>query len=98
MAAQLKPGDLVIYRKHKYSVHPGRHARGVCPASNGDSYSYYVDKFWIVMSVQPNHEVVVCTRRGKQLTVPAGDPALRPARWWERIFYRRRFPTLPPAQ
>jgi hypothetical protein len=24
----------------------------------------------------------------------ASDPQLRRARWWERLFYRQRFPTL----
>jgi hypothetical protein len=98
MRSPFKPGDFVIYRKPKFSVHPGAHARDVCPSPNGDQYSYYVNKFWTVIAVEPGQNVVVRTRRGKQLTVPVGDPALRPARWWERILFRRRFPTLPAAE
>ena len=98
MATHFKPGDFVIYRKQKFSVRPGRHAKGICPAPHGDSYSYCVDKFWRVIAVQPDHQVVVCTRRGKQHTLPASDPALRRANWWQRLLLRRRFPTLAPAE
>jgi hypothetical protein len=93
MVTDVKPGDYVIYRKHKYSVHPGPHARAICPAPHGDYYSYYVDKFWTVVSVRPNREVVLCTRRGKRHTLPADDPGLRRAHWWERLLFRQRFPT-----
>jgi hypothetical protein len=89
----IKPGDFVIYRKQKYSVHPGPHAKDIFPTPNGDYYSYHVDKFWTVISVQPDHTVVVCTRRGKQHTLVADDPALRRANWWERLVFRHRFPT-----
>jgi hypothetical protein len=95
MLPHFKPGDFVIYRKPKYSVHPGQNARSVYPSPNGDLYSYYVDKFWTVISVQSKGDIVVSTRRGKQLTVPASDPALRRARWWERLLFRRRFPSPP---
>jgi hypothetical protein len=92
MRRVIKPGDWVIYRKRKYSVHPTPHARFVMPASNGDEYSYEVDKFWIVVDVQPDHQIVACTRRGKRVTVNAQDPALWRARWWERLLFRNRFP------
>jgi hypothetical protein len=94
MKAQFKPGDFVIYRKQKYSVHPGPHARDVCPAPAGDTYSYHVDKFWTVLRVQADRHLVICTRRGKQHTVAADDPALRRATWWERLLFRHRFPPL----
>jgi hypothetical protein len=97
MPAHFKPGDYVVYRKKKVSVHPGPHAKRVYPAPNGDTYSYDVDKFWTVVAVQPNNEIVVCTRRGKRLIVNAADPALRRARWLERLLFRRRFPVLQPA-
>jgi hypothetical protein len=96
VALRFKPGDCVIYRKQKFSVHPGRHAKGVSPAPNGDLYSYCVDKFWTVVSVLPSQEIVVGTRRGKRHTLPANDPALRKAHWWERLLLRGRFPTLTP--
>jgi hypothetical protein len=98
MAAPFKPGDYVVYRKQKFSVRPGPHAREICPAPNGDLYSYGVVKFWRVVAVQPDHQVVVCTRRGKQLTLSDNDPALRRARWWERLLLWQRFPTLKAPQ
>jgi hypothetical protein len=97
MTALFKPADCVIYRKQKVSVHPGPHARGIYPAPYGDSYSYEVDKFWTVVAVQPDNKIVVCTRRGKQLTLDANDPALRRAYWFERLLFRHRFPVLKPV-
>jgi hypothetical protein len=97
MTAQFTPGDRVIYRKQKFSVRPGPQAKRIYPAPYGDSYSYEVDKFWTVVAVQPNNEIVVCTRRGKQLTLAADDPALRRANWLERLLFRHRFPALKPA-
>ena len=97
MATQFKPGDLVVYHKHKFSVRPGRRAKEVCPAPAGESYSYSVEKFWRVVAVQPDHQVVLCTRRGKRHTVADNDPALRGAHWWERLLFRHRFPPPAPA-
>src|SRR5262249_21039691 len=97
MRAHFKPGDYVVYRKKKVSLHPGPHAKSIYPAPNGDSYSYDVNKFWVVVAVQVNNEIIVRTRRGKRLTVSASDPALRHAGWIERLFLRHRFPALEPA-
>ena len=96
MAAHFKPGDCVIYRKLKFSVHPGPHARDIYPAPNGDSYSYWVGKFYRVIAVLAR-EVVVSTRQGRQRTLSAADPALRRAHWWERLLFRHRFPPPTPA-
>jgi hypothetical protein len=98
MATHFRAGDFVVYRKRKYSIHPSPHATGVCPAPLGDYYSYTVNKFWIVIDVRADQQVEVCTRRGKHLTVPADDPALRRAHWWERFLYRKRFPTVSSAE
>ena len=92
MKLYFKPGDCVVYAKQKVSDHPGKHARGVFPAPNGDDYTYCVDKFYRVVAVQPGDQIVVLTRRGRQRVLSAEDPALRRARWWERLFLRRRFP------
>jgi len=92
MLAGFQPGDVVVYRKQKSSVHPGPHARDIKPAPHGDSYSYSVDKFWRVISVLHDNTLVVLTRRGKQHTITADDPALRRAHWWERLLFRHRFP------
>jgi hypothetical protein len=94
MRIDFRAGDRVIYRKTKCSVRPSPHAKMITPAANGDAYSYEVDKFWIVTAVQPDRKVVVCTRRGKQLTLDPDDPALRRAHWWERFLFRSRFPAL----
>jgi hypothetical protein len=94
MTAQFKPGDFVVYRKQKFSSHPGPHARDIHPAPHGDYYTYAIKKLWRVVAVQPDHTVVVRTRRGKQHTLPDSDPALRRAHWWERLLLRSRFPSL----
>jgi hypothetical protein len=86
----------VIYRKPKLSAHPGPHARDIDPAPHGDSYSYCVPKFYRVVAVEPDQRVVVRTRRGRQHTLAADDPALRRAHWWERLLLARRFP--PPVE
>lgn len=92
MAVRFQPGDVVVYRKQKSSLHPGPHARDIQPALHGDSYSYAVDKFWRVIGVQPDNTLVVLTRRAKQHTLKADDPALRRAYWWERLLFWHRFP------
>jgi hypothetical protein len=100
MATHFRPGDCVIYRKQKLSVHPGPHAQDVHPAPHGDSYTYCVPKFYRVIDVRPGPTIVVGTRRGRQRTLAAADPALRRAHWWERLLFAGRFPPLasPPAQ
>jgi hypothetical protein len=85
-------GRRVIYRKQKCSARPGPKATHIHPSENGDSYSYEVAKFWTVLTVLPNNRIIVCTRRGKQLSLTADDPALRRANWLERFLFRRRFP------
>lgn len=94
MHVELKPGDPVIYRVSKTSTDPGPRAQQVYPAEHGDWYSYQVDKFWAVSDIQPDGTLVLVTRRGKQHTVTANDPRLRPASWWERWLYRNRFPAV----
>jgi hypothetical protein len=94
MAVHFRPGDCVVYRKQKLSTHPGPHARDIDPAPNGDTYSYAVDKFYRVISVQPDHRIVVRTRKGREHTLAADDPALRRAHWWERLLLGHRFPPL----
>src|SRR5688572_29271998 len=86
-----RPGDWVVYRKHKHSASPGPRAKDVAPEPNGEQYSYCVDKFWVVLAVE-GERVVLATRRGKNHVVEAGDLNLRPARWWERVLFRDRFP------
>lgn len=93
MAGRYRVGDPVIYRKQKFSRCPSRNAVAIDPTPGGDDYSYCIDKYWRVIAVLPDDTVRICTRRGKEHTVSVSDPALRPAHWWERLLYRRRFPT-----
>ena len=85
-------GEPVIYRLTKSSMKPGPRAQKVAPAPQGDTYSYLVEKFWVVRDVLSDGRVVLATRRGKEHVIDADDPNLRRARWWERIVYRSRFP------
>ena len=93
-----QPGDLVVYKKAKYSEHPGPRAKEVRAAARGDTYSYFVDKFWVVAEVRERGELSVRTRRGKEHVIKADDPHLRHARWWERLFWRNQFPTVADSQ
>ncbi len=86
-------GDFVIYRKTKFSSHPGPRAHDIQPARNGDDYCYIVDKFWVVKEVT-GREVLLQTRRGKIHRLNVTDPGLRKASLLERWFYRQSFPVL----
>jgi hypothetical protein len=90
-SASFKPGDWVIYRLQKTSSSPGRRAKKIMPAEHGDTYSYLVEKYWIVQEILPDAQLRLRTRRGKERVVPANDPRLRRARWWERVVYASRF-------
>lgn len=93
-----RPGDRVIYTAPKHSAHPGPRAEAVQPERHGEGYSYDVKKYWLVAQVQTDGLVTVITRRGKERVVPASDPRLRHARWWEAFFFSSRFPRLPPSR
>ncbi len=84
----------MIYAMPKRSRHPGPRARSIHPAQMGDDYNYVVDKFWIVQELVGDDQVLLRTRRGKTRIVRLEDPLLRKARWWERLRFRNRFPTL----
>jgi hypothetical protein len=92
-----REGDLVIYRMQKQSTLPGPRAKDIHPTPHGDTYSYVVDKFWIVAEVRGGDKLLLRTRRGKEHLVDTDDRQLRPASWWEKLVYRNRFPTLPNA-
>jgi hypothetical protein len=92
-----KTGDRVVYLASKHSRHPGPRAEALTPERNGEGYSYDVKKYWLVLDVRPDGQLTVVTRRGKQRVVPMSDPRLRPARWWESIFFASRFPQPPDA-
>jgi hypothetical protein len=91
-----KPGDRVVYTASKHSDHPSPRAEDVEPEPHGEGYSYAVRKYWLVVSVGPDGAVTAITRRGKERVLPANDPRLRPARWWESLLLGSRFPQRPP--
>lgn len=94
MIRGLKPGDFVVYRKSKRSTRPGPRAQEIRPAPSGDDYSYNVEKLWVIVAVRPDGNVVARTRKGKEHFLSSDDPALRKAKWWERLLLRRRFPAM----
>jgi hypothetical protein len=94
---QLHPGDSIIYRKQKYSTHPCPRAYDVHPTSQGDSYSYFVDKFWTVENVLRDGRVLVTTRTHKHHYLRSNDPNLRRAGIVARLRFRKRFPHLEEA-
>jgi hypothetical protein len=87
-----RPGDRVVFTATKHSAHPGPRAEAVDPEPHGEGYLYNVKKYWLVQSVRPDGMVALVTRRGKNHVLPAADPRLRLARWWEAFFLRSRFP------
>lgn len=89
----LQPGDPLIYRKDKVSLHtPGTRARNIWAAENGEHYFYEVDKFWAVSDVLSDGRLVAVTRTGKRHCLDAGDRNLRKPGLVERLRYRSRFP------
>jgi hypothetical protein len=88
------PGDWVVYRKIKRGTAPGPRARRIAPTRYGEEYVYEVKKFYVVEEVGDGY-VVVRTRKGRRYRIADTHPRLRHAHWWERWWYRRRFPQLP---
>jgi hypothetical protein len=96
MLQDYHPGQWVVYRRTKHTEHPGPRARRIHPAERGETYWYEVEKYWVVEQLREDGTIVLLTRRGKRHQVDAADPRLRPARWWERLWYRDRFPLQQP--
>lgn len=86
-----KQGDRVIYCKSKCTTHPGRRARDVFAAANGDTYVYSVEKCWVVVDVRIDGTLLLQTRRGKTHLIEPNDPKLRRATLWDRLRYRSQF-------
>lgn len=86
------PGDWIVYHKPKFSPHPGPRATHINPTPRGENYTYYVDKYWVVVECREDGAVVVQTRGGKTHVVDADDPKLRHANLWERLRHGSRFP------
>lgn len=92
MLRRFQPGDIVVVARQKYSKSPGPRARDVSPASSGDTYSYIVDKYWLVTGSEDG-ELKLVTRTGKEHLIAADDFRLRKASLWERLFLRHKFPS-----
>lgn len=90
-AANYSQGDWVIYAKQKVSASPGKRAQEVSPAAKGDTYSYVVEKFWVVDEATSDGKLRLKTRRGKEHVVDVDDPLLRRPKWWEKLWYGNRF-------
>lgn len=90
---QYKSGDPVIYRVTKSSACPGPRAKDITPAEHGETYTYQVDKFWLIDQLLDGNRALIRTRRGKTRIVELSDVNLRPARWWELLLHRAQFPT-----
>ena len=87
-------GDKVVYAKEKNSFSPGPRAQEVSAASKGDTYSYIVEKYWVVKKVNGDGTLVLLTRKGKEHCVNSSDLRLRRANLWEKLFLNSRFPKL----
>ena len=70
MSNKYQVGDRVVFAVSKRSTRPGPRAKGIVPAAQGDSYSYTVDKFWMVVSVEDD-ELTLVTRTGKEHRISA---------------------------
>jgi hypothetical protein len=91
---EYQPGDPVIFRATKFTSHPGPRAKHVTPAPRGEFYEYEVDKFWVVAEVREDGQLLLKTRRGKEHVVEPDAPRLRRPRWWELLWWRKKFPSL----
>lgn len=89
-----KIGDKVVYAKDKHSGSPGHRAQDVAAASKGEGYSYIVEKYWIVKEIRDDEHLILKTRRGKEHVIAMSDPGLRVASVWEKLFLKKRFPSL----
>ncbi|MEM1070348.1 MAG: hypothetical protein AAGI63_15705 [Planctomycetota bacterium] len=88
---QWSPGDWAVYRKSKRSTTPGPRAANVVATEKGETYTYVVDKFWVVESVLPDDQVQLRTKRGKTHVISLEDPNLRRPSWIQRLLWRDRF-------
>ncbi len=91
MRNQWSQGDWAIYRKSKVSTSPGPRATNVVASQKGDSYTYIVDKFWVVEELLPDDELRMRTARGKTHVVRQDDPCLRRPSLVQRMVWRNRF-------
>lgn len=91
MRKKWSPGDWAVYRKSKRSTSPGPRAANVIAAPKGESYTYIVDKFWVVERILPGDKILLRTAKGKTHVIDASDPSLRKPSLLQRLLWRQRF-------
>ena len=91
MRSEWSPGDWAVYRKSKRSTAPGPRAEHVVASPKGESYTYTVDKFWVVDSVLPDNRLVLRTAKGKTHVIETSDRNLRRPSLLQRLLWRNRF-------
>jgi hypothetical protein len=84
-------GDWVIYRKQKHSESPGPRAELMHPHQSGEEYTYIVEKYWVVESVNSDGELTLVTRKGKRHVIRPDDPRLRKPGLIQRWLLAERF-------
>jgi len=94
MGKSFRVGDRVVFTRDKHTTTPGPRAKNVVATPHGEMYEYQVDKYWLVIGIQADGQLVLKTRRGKHHSFPASDPRLRKASFLERLFKAKLFPTL----
>ena len=90
----LAVGDCVVYRAYKVSTHPTPKAKELYPSRCGETYSYAVDKYWVVSAVHADKKIEVVTRSGKLRSLHFNDPNLHKAGLFEKVRRHERFPQL----
>lgn len=91
MQRRWKAGDWAVYRKSKRSASPGPRAENVFASRKGETYTYVVDKYWVVEAMLPNARLRLKTARGKTHVIDADDPNLRRPSLLDRLLRRDRF-------
>lgn len=84
-------GDLVVYRRTEYGRHPEPGAFRIEATPNGENYSWCIDRYGSVISINPDNTVIVQTGQGVRHTIRMDDPSLRRAGFLERLRHSRDF-------
>jgi len=72
-------------------AYPIRVARNAPPEPHGEGYLFVVDEYWRICEQHAGH-LLLRAQSGKTLLTEVTDPHLHVVSWWERLFYRHRFP------
>ena len=92
---RFKINDWVICTREKHGLSPGKRAKNISPSPHGELYSYEVDKYWIVRD-KTDSQLVLETRTGKRHVVAADDRRLRAPNFFEKWWFKSRFPAKNP--